>query len=336
MSRNHITIIAEAGVNHNGSMDLARKLVDAAAEAGADAVKFQAFKAETLVSVHAPKAEYQKQGRNDPQSQQQMLKALELSHAEQKELLRYTRDRGIEFLSSPFDMESVEFLADLGLSAVKVPSGEITNLPYLRAIARHPWQVILSTGMSFFEEVEAAVRVLETCGKAKEDMVLLQCNTQYPTPVADVNLRAMPAMGRALGLAFGYSDHTCGIEVAGAAAAMGAVVIEKHFTLDKAMAGPDHRASLDPGELKAMVAAIRNIEQALGTREKSPSPSETANRAVARKSIVAGRPIKKGETFSEENLVAKRPGTGISPMAWDEVMGRKAARDFGADEMIEL
>lgn len=330
-----IYIIAEAGVNHNGSLELARQMVDAAAEAGADAVKFQSFKAETLVSAAAPLAEYQKQGADDSQTQQEMLRALELSHEDQTDLFQYTGKQGLDFLSSPFDLDNMVFLAELGLSTLKIPSGEITNLPYLRAAGNYPWQIILSTGMSFLHEVEAAVNILTAAGKSKAEVVVLHCNTQYPTPMADVNLRAMPAMGRALGVAYGYSDHSAGIEVTVAAAAMGARVIEKHFTLDRSMAGPDHKASLDPPELRKMVSAIRNVELAMGKEEKCPSPSETANRLVARKSIVAGRALKKGEVFSYENLAAKRPGSGRSPMEWDRLLGQKAARDYEPDEMIE-
>lgn len=327
-----IFIIAEAGVNHNGDMEIARKLIDAASEAGADAVKFQTFQAKKLVCRTARKAEYQLETTDSSESQYEMLKKLELTRQMHIELMAYCEQKNILFLSTPFDMESIRLLADLGLQVFKIPSGEITNLPYLRAIARLHKRVILSTGMSNMDEVRAAVHVLETNGT--KDITLLHCNTQYPTPAADVNLRAMVRMREETGLPVGYSDHTQGIEIPIAAAALGAEVIEKHFTLDKNMEGPDHKASLEPQELRQMVAGIRKIELALGTGEKQVSESERANVDVARKSIVAASDIQKGEQFTEENLTTKRPGNGISPMRWDEIIGTVADRDYQADDLI--
>lgn len=328
-----IYIIAEAGVNHNGSFELACRLVDAAKEAGVDCIKFQTFKSENLVSRSAPKADYQKKTTGDS-SQQDMLKKLELSYEEFLLLKDYCDSRQICFLSTPFDFESIDFLDSIDMPFWKVPSGEITNLPYLLAIAKTGKPVVMSTGMCGMEEIQAAVKALQENGTP--EITLLHCNTEYPTPFEDVNLRAMLTMRDAFGLKVGYSDHTRGIEVPVAAAALGAQVIEKHFTLDRTMEGPDHKASLEPDELKAMVSSIRHIESALGTGEKTPSPSELKNRPIARKSIVARTPIRAGEAFTEENITVKRPGSGISPMKWFEVLGAKAPRDFAVDEMIEL
>ena len=330
-----VFIIAEAGVNHNGSIELAKKLIDVAVEARADAVKFQTFQAEKLVSKNAKKATYQKEniGDNDD-SQLNMLKKLELDIDTHNELIEYCSSKNIMFLSTPFDLESVALLDSLGLEIFKIPSGEITNLPYLREIAKLGKKIILSTGMATLGEVEDALAILTCNGTPKENITLLHANTMYPTPMEDVNLQAMVTIGRAFGVAYGYSDHTLGIEVPTAAVALGASVIEKHFTLDKTMQGPDHKASLEPNELKAMVQAIRNIEKAMGDGIKKPSKSETPNIKVARKSIVAARVIKKGEVFSEENLTVKRPADGINPMRWDEVVGSVASKDYEVDELI--
>jgi len=329
-------IIAEAGVNHNGSVETAKKMVEVASLAGADAVKFQTFKAERLISTTAAKAEYQKKTAVGRQSQLEMVKELELDSGSFRELFDYCRQKEIEFLSSPFDLESVDLLAELGLEIFKIPSGEITNLPFLRKIGGLKRKVILSTGMSEMEEIADALSVLLTAGTEKKDITVLHCNTEYPSPIEDVNLRAMLTIRDTFGVDIGYSDHTLGIEVAVAAAALGAVVIEKHFTVDRAMEGPDHSSSLIPNELAAMVSAIRNVEKALGDGVKRPSPSELKNRDVVRKSIVAARSIKKGEIFSERNITAKRPGDGICPMQWDRVLGKVAGRDFCQDELIEL
>ncbi len=328
-----VYIIAEAGVNHNGSFELACRLVDAAKEAGADCIKFQTFKAEKLVSKDAGKAAYQ-QEMTGGGSQQDMLRKLELSFDEFLRLKEYCEKKEIRFLSTPFDFESIRFLESLDMPFWKIPSGEVTNLPYLVALAKTGKPVILSTGMCTMKEIEAAIQVLKENGT--EDIRLLHCNTEYPTPFEDVNLNAMKTMREAFGCEVGYSDHTRGIEVPIAAAALGATVIEKHFTLDRTMEGPDHKASLEPDELAAMVQGIRHIEKALGSGIKEPSPSEKKNIAVARKSIVASRPIRQGEVFSEENLAVKRPGTGISPMKWNDVLGNRAKRDFEEDELIEL
>ena len=329
-----VFIIAEAGVNHNGSIALAKKLIDVASEAGADAVKFQTFKAEKVVSKNAPKAAYQKKTTDPTESQFEMIKKLELDVNAHKELMTYCKQKGIMFLSTPFDHDSIELLNNLGLEIFKIPSGEITNLPYLRHIGSLKKRVIMSTGMADIGEIEDALDVLITAGTPKENITILHANTMYPTPMEDVNLRAMQIIACTFGCDVGYSDHTLGIEVPIAAVAMGAKVIEKHFTLDKTMEGPDHKASLEPDELKAMVQAIRNIEKALGTGIKKPSPSERPNIEVARKSIVAARPIKKGELFTEENLTIKRPGNGISPMRWDEIIGTEAQKDYKVDELI--
>ena len=331
---NKVFIIAEAGVNHNGDISLAKQLVDVAVSAGADAVKFQTFKAEKLVCKNAEKAAYQKETTNQAESQLEMLKKLELSEEMHDQLIDYCKKKGILFLSTPFDVDSVDYLIELGIEIIKIPSGEITNYPYLRKIAQTGKKVILSTGMSSLKEVRVAVEVLKEYGN--KDIAVLHCNTEYPTPFTDVNLKAMLTMRDELGVKVGYSDHTMGIEIPIAAVAMGAQIIEKHFTLDKTMDGPDHKASLEPHELKAMINAIRNVENALGTGVKEPSESEQRNIGIVRKSIVAKYAIKKGEVFSEENLVTKRPGTGVSPMKWNEIIGTVAGRDYKEDDLIEL
>ncbi len=330
----NVFIIAEAGVNHNGSIELAKKLIDAASDAGADAVKFQTFKADNLVSKDAQKANYQKETTDAKESQYEMIKKLELDIDTHKELIAYCKEKNIMFLSTPFDLDSVDLLNDLGLQIFKIPSGEITNLPYLRKIGSLRKKVILSTGMANIGEIEDALDVLVEAGTKKEDITVLHANTMYPTPMEDVNLRAMVTIGQTFDIVYGYSDHTLGIEVPIAAVAMGATCIEKHFTLDKTMEGPDHKASLEPNELVAMVKAIRNIELALGSSIKKPSPSEKPNMQVARKSIVASKPIKKGEIFSKDNLTIKRPGNGISPMRWDEIIGQTALKDYKEDDLI--
>lgn len=327
-------IIAEAGVNHNGSLDTAKALVDVAKESGADAVKFQTFIPENLVTKQAQKAEYQIKNTKNPGSQLEMIKQLSLSFEDFSLLKTYCDCIGIEFLSSPFDLESIDFLAGLNMTKFKIPSGEITNLPYLIKIAGKRKPVILSTGMSYLKEITFAVEILKQYGT--RDITVLHCNTQYPTPFGDVNLKAMLNLKAIVDGPVGYSDHTLGIEVPIAAVALGAEVIEKHFTLDKNMVGPDHKASLVPVELKAMVRAIRNTESALGSSEKKPSQSEVTNIALVRKSIVAARNIQKGEIFTEDNLAVKRPGSGISPMLWFEVIGQKARKNFRQDELIEL
>lgn len=325
-------IIAEAGVNHNGSIKLAKCMVDKAKEAGADYIKFQTFIPKNLVSQYAQKAEYQKRTTGGEESQLSMLEKLALTQQDFVELKTYCEQVGIGFISTPFDLESITFLEELHMDFWKLPSGEITNLPYLEAIGRTKRKVIMSTGMCEMDEIEAAIRVLEQAGTT--DITVLHCNTEYPTPFCDVNLLAMKQMADVLKKPIGYSDHTVGIEVPIAAAALGAVVIEKHFTLDRTMEGPDHEASLEPDELKAMVTAIRNIELSLGDGEKKRTDSEEKNCAVARKSIVAKQRIRRGELFTEENLTVKRPGTGISPMRWYEVLGTQAERDYEADELI--
>jgi N,N'-diacetyllegionaminate synthase len=336
MKTERVFIIAEAGVNHNGSIDTAKKLIDAAKGAGADACKFQTFRADRLVSRFARKAVYQERTTDPAESQLAMVRRLELDQKSHEALFRYCRKRGIVFLSSPFDIESVRFLNGLGLKIFKIPSGEITNLPYLREVGGLKKKVIMSTGMATLQEAGAALTVLVGCGTKKEDVTVLHCNTEYPTPPGDVNLRAMLTIRDRLGVKVGYSDHTTGIEVSIAAAALGAEVIEKHFTLDRMMEGPDHRASLLPTELKKMVDAVRNIEEALGDGRKQPSESEKKNMAAARKSIVAARDIEKGETFTAENITVKRPATGVSPMRWDEALGKRAKRRFREDEPIAL
>ncbi|MCG3663357.1 N-acetylneuraminate synthase [Aliarcobacter butzleri] len=331
---NKVFIIAEAGVNHNGSIELAKKLIDVASESGVDAVKFQTFKAENLVSKNAQKADYQKQTTDKDESQFDMIKKLELDVDTHKELMLYCKTKDIMFLSTPFDRDSIDLLSDLELEIFKIPSGEITNLPYLRHIGKLDKKVILSTGMTDIGEIEDALDVLIAAGTKKENITVLHANTMYPTPMEDVNLKAMVTIGNTFDVAFGYSDHTLGIEVDIAAVAMGACCIEKHFTLDKTMEGPDHKASLEPDELKAMVKAIRNIELALGSCVKKPSKSEIPNIQIARKSIVAKMDIKKGEILSENNLEIKRPGNGINPMRWDEIVGSIAIKDYKEDELI--
>lgn len=330
----HTLIIAEAGVNHNGSLEMAMQLIEKAAEAGVDYVKFQTFKSEKLVSRHATKAEYQKANTDGEDSQLKMLQLLELSPEDHLRLIEHCNHCGIKFLSTAFDLDSIDFLDSLDLDLWKIPSGEITNLPYLRRIAQKGSRIIMSTGMCEPEDIEAALNVLTSNGTPIENITLLHCNTEYPTPWGDVNLRAMHDIANRFNVPVGYSDHTKGIEVPIAAVALGATVIEKHFTLDNNLPGPDHKASLEPQQLKAMVDAIRHIEQALGDGVKQVSESERKNIAIARKSIVAASYIKKGELFSEENLTVKRPGGGISPMKWDEVIGTTASRDYLADELI--
>ncbi|MBI2552450.1 N-acetylneuraminate synthase [Candidatus Uhrbacteria bacterium] len=332
----HTFIIAEAGVNHNGDLEIAKKLVDAAVDAGADAVKFQTFRADQLVIASAVKAGYQIENTGTNESQAEMLRALELSAEAHRELVAYCAQTGIMFMSTPFDLESVDFLAGLGMSVFKIASGEITNLPLLRKIGGLGREVIMSTGMANMDEVEAALNVLVQAGTPKGKITVLHCHTDYPTQMQDVNLRAMLTMRDALGVKVGYSDHTPGIEIPIAAVALGASVIEKHFTLDRNMPGPDHKASLEPDELSAMVAAIRNVESALGDGVKRPTERELVLKAVGRKSIVASRDIAAGEMFSEDNLTTKRPGSGISAMQWDRVLGQKSRRDFRADELIEV
>jgi N,N'-diacetyllegionaminate synthase len=336
MMKNKTFIIAEAGVNHNGSIEIAKKMIEVAKECGADAIKFQTFKAEKVISKYAPKAEYQKQTTGETDSQLEMVKKLELSFDDFVALKEYCDKLNIMFLSTPFDFESIDFLNDLGLEIFKIPSGEITNLPYLEKIGKLGKKVILSTGMADLGEIEDALDILTSCGTKKEDITILHCNTEYPTPYEDVNLLAMLTIKEAFKVKVGYSDHTLGIEIPIAAVALGASVIEKHFTLDKNMEGPDHKASLEPHELKAMIDAIRNIEKALGNGIKKPSKSELKNKDIVRKSIVAKREIKKGEIFTEDNITVKRPGTGISPMRWYEVLGKVAPKDYKEDELIEI
>ena len=333
---NRTLIIAEAGVNHNGDLGLARQLIDAAADAGADLVKFQTFNADRQVTHKATKADYQTRTTDRTESQHEMLRRLELTPDMHKELIAHCAARKIGFFSTGFDIESIDLLVSLGQDHFKIPSGEITNLPCLRHIGGLGKTVILSTGMASLGDIEAAIHALEQAGTLRVNITVLHCTTEYPTPMNEVNLRAMQSIHAAFGVSIGYSDHTPGIEVAIAAVAMGATVIEKHFTLDRNLPGPDHNASLEPKELKAMVVAIRNIESALGDGIKRLTPSEARNKFIARKSLVATRPIKAGENFSAKNTTAKRPGTGISPMRWDEIMGRTAPRDFAADELIEL
>lgn len=332
----HTIIIAEAGVNHNGSYERAQRMIDTAHQCGVDYIKFQTFKANKIANRFAVQADYQRKNLKEESSQVEMLKKLELSDNDFYSLKDYCDEIGTKFMSTPFDLESIDFLSKLDMDYMKVPSGEITNLPYLRKIASKGIPVIMSTGMCRLGEIEDALDVLYKGGMSTNDITLLHCNTEYPTPMVDVNLRAMETLRSAFGTKVGYSDHTQGIEVPIAAVAMGATVIEKHFTLDKTLPGPDHVASLDPVELKAMVDAIRNIEFAIGISEKRVSSSECKNIAIARKSIVAAKDIKSGEIFTEYNLTVKRPGNGISPMQWDSIIGKMAIRDFAADELIEL
>ena len=334
MTKKKTFIIAEAGVNHNGSFELAKQLVDKAVWAGADCIKFQTFNSKNLVSKNAQKAEYQKKTTDSSESQLDMLKKLELTKEQFTELRNYCNQKGIKFLSTPFDLESIDFLASIGVKTWKVPSGEITNYPFLRAIGQRKESVIMSSGMCTLEEVRAAVNALKEFGTT--DITLLHCTTEYPAPYDSVNLKAMLTLQKEFGYRVGYSDHTNGIEIPVAAVVMGATVIEKHFTLDKNMEGPDHKASLEPEELRQMVLSIRNVEAAIGDGIKQPSQAEKKNIVIARKSIVAACDIKKGEVFTEDNLIAKRPGNGISPMQWNDVLGKKAVRDFDTDEMIEV
>lgn len=329
-----VFIIAEAGVNHNGCKKDAKKLIDVASNAGADAVKFQTFRAETLVTRNAKKAKYQEKTTKAEESQFTMIKKLELDAGTHRELLDYCLEKNIQFLSSAFDLRSIDLLDSLGLEILKIPSGEITNLPYLRKIGQLQKEVILSTGMADLGEIEDALDVLVSNGTPLGKITILHCNTEYPTPMKDVNLKAMQTISTAFGVKVGYSDHTMGIEVPIAAVALGASIIEKHFTLDRNLPGPDHKASLEAHELKAMIRAIRNIEKSLGNGVKKPSPSELKNSPVARKSIVASKYIRKGEIFTEKNLTVKRPGTGISPMRWDEIIGQKAIKEYKQDEPI--
>ena len=329
-----VFIIAEAGVNHNGSMDLAKNLIDVAVESGADAVKFQTFKAKNLVSKNAQKADYQKHTTDIEESQFLMIKKLELDINAHQELIAYCNSKNILFLSTPFDHDSVDLLSNLGLEIFKIPSGEITNLPYLRKIGSLNKKVILSTGMADIGEIEDALDILITAGTIKDNITVLHANTMYPTPYEDVNLKAMLTIGNTFDIAYGYSDHTLGIEVGIAAVAMGASCIEKHFTLDNDMSGPDHKASLEPNELQDMVKSIRNIEKALGSKIKKPSKSEIPNIKIVRKSIIAKSTIQKGDLLTEDNLSIKRPGDGINPMRWDEVIGTIASQNYVKDEFI--
>ena len=336
MKTRHTIIIAEIGVNHDGSLDAACRMIREAAEAGADYVKFQTFRAEALVCASAQRAAYQEKNCGGNESQLQMLRRYELSADNFKFLAEECRRHNIGFLSSAFDMESITLLEDFDMDYWKIPSGEITNLPYLRAVARTAKKIILSTGMSSTDEIQQAIEALEREGFSRQNITLLHCNTQYPTPMADVNLLAMQSLREFSCGSIGYSDHTMGITVPTASVALGAEMIEKHFTLDKTLPGPDHKASADPTELRAMVSAIREVEAALGSANKCPSESELPNRAVARKSIVASRVINRGEKFTEENITTKRPGTGLSPMLWDRIIGTVATRDFLPDELIEI
>ncbi len=334
MSSDKVFIIAEAGVNHNGSIDIAKKLIDVASASGANAVKFQTFKAENLAAKNAEKANYQMETTNNKESQFCMLKKLELDIEAHKKLISYCDKKSIMFLSSPFDQDSVRLLDDLGLTTFKIPSGEITNLPYLRYIGKLNKKIILSTGMANINEIKDALEILIQAGTKKNNITVLHANTEYPTPMEDVNLKAMVTIGNTFDVSYGYSDHTLGIEVDIAAVAMGATCIEKHFTLDCNMEGPDHKASLEPNGLKAMVKAIRNIELAIGNGKKKPSKSELQNIPIVRKSIVAKFSIKKGDILNENNLAIKRPGKGLNPMKWDEIIGTKAIKDYKEDEPI--
>jgi N,N'-diacetyllegionaminate synthase len=334
--QNKVFIIAEAGVNHNGSISTAKELIDCATDAGADCVKFQAFKAKNLVTIHASQAEYQIKNQDSTESQFEMLKKLELDLNAHKVLVDYAQERGILFLSTPFDSESLHLINQLGLQTIKIPSGEITNLPFLREIGSCNKKIIISTGMASLSEIKQALLILENAGTSRSKITVLHCNTEYPTSMKDVNLNAMLTIKNECSVDVGYSDHTLGIEVPIAACALGATVIEKHYTLDRSMKGPDHLASLEPKELKNMVTKIRNIEIALGDGIKIPSPSEKKNIDIARKSIVAKRDIAKGETFTIKNITTKRPALGISPMKWDKVIGTKAIKKFKEDDLIIL
>ena len=331
---NRTLIIAEAGVNHNGSLELAKKLVDTAKSSGADVIKFQTFISKNVISKNAPKADYQKKNHNIEENQLEMVRKLELSFEDFSKLNDYCKVKEIEFMSTAFDFDSIDFLDSLEMGTWKIPSGEITNLPYLIKVAKLNKPVILSTGMSTMEDIRSAVEIIKENGVS--DLTILHCTTEYPTPFEDVNLKAMNTIREEFNVNIGYSDHTKGIEVPIAAVALGATVIEKHFTLDRNMEGPDHKASLEPNELKAMVDSIRHIELALGNGMKQPAESEKKNMAVARKSIIASKDIEAGEIFTEENLTVKRPGDGISPMRWFDIIGKSAPRDFEEDELIEL
>lgn len=334
---NNVIIIAEAGVNHNGDIELAKKLIDAAVEANVDYVKFQTFKSESLVSKSAQKATYQIENTNDStESQLQMLKKLELSHEQHNELISYCKQRNISFFSTAFDLESLVYLKELGLKMVKIPSGEITNLPYLRKAASLFKEVIISTGMSTMDEISDALQVFLQSGISKEDIIILHCNTEYPTPFQDVNLKAMLSIEEIFGVKVGYSDHTLGIEVPLAAVALGARVIEKHFTLNRNMEGPDHKASLEPNELKQMVSGIKIVEKSIGSKLKKPSSSELKNIITARKSIYSRRMLKKGQSIKEEDLIMLRPGDGISPMKIDLIVGRILSKDIDSGVKIEF
>ena len=334
--KNKVIIIAEAGVNHNGDLDMARQMVLAAKEAGADYVKFQTAVPELVISTFAPKAEYQKETTGEEMSQLEMCKAIHLPLEAYAGLAGLCRETGIGFMSTPFALVSIDCLIPLKQDYWKIPSGEITNLPYLRKIGALGEKIIMSTGMSTLAEVENALQILEQAGTPRSNVILLHCTTQYPAPYESVNLRAMDALATLGCAGVGYSDHTVGTEVAVAAVALGACVIEKHFTLDRNLPGPDHKASLEPDELKQLVSAVRHAEEALGSGRKEVAAAEAANMEVARKSIVASRNIAAGEMLTEENITVKRPGNGISPMLWDSVLGTRAVRDFGADELIEL
>jgi N,N'-diacetyllegionaminate synthase len=329
-------IIAEAGVNHNGDMQIARKMIDVAAAAGVDIIKFQTFTAEKLVTRNADKAEYQKKSCMHEESHFDMIRRLELTRQQHESLIAHCRERKIQFLSTGFDQDSLDMLVELGVNIIKVPSGEITNYPYLRHVGKLKKEVVLSTGMATISEVESALNVLEKSGTTRDMITVLHCTTEYPTQMEDVNLLAMQTIGKTFGVQTGYSDHTQGIEVAIAATALGAFVIEKHFTLDRNLPGPDHKASIEPDELRYMVSAIRNIEKAMGNGVKRPSATEEKNKLVARKSLVAAAPIFTGDIFTVSNLTVKRPGTGISPMYWENILGRKATRNYSIDELIEL
>jgi N,N'-diacetyllegionaminate synthase len=330
-----VLIIAEAGVNHNGDIDVAKRLIDVAAGAGADLVKFQTFNADRLVTENASKADYQKLAGDNNESQHFMLRKMELTEAMHHELIAHCALRGIDFFSTGFDIESINLLVSLGQELFKIPSGEITNLPYLRHIGKLRKEVILSTGMSSMDEIESAINALEDSGTPRASITVLHCTTSYPAPMSDINLHAMQSIRSKFGVDVGYSDHTLGIEISLAAVALGATVIEKHFTLDRTLPGPDHKASLEPEELKYMIAGIRNIEEALGDGLKRLMPSEVNNRDIARKSVVARLPIISGQVLNEENLTTKRPGTGISPMDWDDLIGKKSHRDYSVDELID-
>jgi N,N'-diacetyllegionaminate synthase len=336
MKKDKVFIIAEAGVNHNGSIQTAKKLIHIAAACGADAVKFQTFKADSLVSINAQKAQYQLNTTSHDESHLEMIKSLELDLADHKILIKECHKKKIMFLSSPFDIGSINLLIKLKLNIFKIPSGEITNLPYLYAIGKLNKNLILSTGMSNITEIKNALNVLIKSGTSKQKITILHCNTEYPTPFQDVNLKAMTTIGKVFDIKYGYSDHTLGIHIPIAAVAMGASIIEKHFTIDKNMSGPDHKASLEPSELKKMIASIRDIEIALGDGIKQPSKSEFKNTQIARKSIVAKIFIKKGNAFTDENITTKRPGNGISPMLWNKVINQKAIKNFYPDDLIEI